>query len=141
MDTLTRKTFNANKYTMDKLPREICDMIYHRFLFTTEDLIKAINNNDLKAVQDLCNLHKKFWQMDWNTGLKEATHVGNIEMVKLMLDKGAFELPTAFSIANKKKYQNTDNTKKYFDIADLLYSIMWEEDSDMWNFREYYSSF
>jgi hypothetical protein len=141
MDTITFKMLDTNKYSLDKLPLEICDMIYQTFLFTTEDLINAINNNDLKAVRDLTNLHTKVWQMDWNMGLHDAVCLGNIEMVQMMINRGAYDLSTALSIANYKKYQNTDITKKYFEIADLLYAIMYEEDSDMWEFREYYSSF
>lgn len=126
---------------MHKLPKEICDMIYKRYIFTTEDLVDAINKNDLNAVKELCEMHKKYWQMDWNLGLKEAVHVGNIDMVELMVEKGAYDLATAFKIAANKKFQNTDPNKKYFDIAEYLHTIMWQEDSDEWDFMTYYSNF
>lgn len=134
MDTLTKKTFKTlnNTTNMDKLPREIRDMVYHRFLYTTNDLTNAINKNDLKTVQKICNIHKKIWQMDWNLGLKEAVHVGNLEMVKLMIDRGAYEFPTAFTIAHDKGY---------LDIARLLYKTMWGESGDTPDFLEYYNSF
>lgn len=117
---------------MDKLPKEICDIIYKHYIFTTDDLIIAINKNDLDTVKELCA-----WYMDWNLGLIEAVRVGNIDMVEFMVEKGAYNLATAYKIVVDKKFINTDSTKKYFDIAEYLYAIMYQEDGDEWNYMTF----
>lgn len=126
----------------DRLPLEICEIIYHQYaFFTTEDLINAIIKNDLTAVKDLCKMHKKSMQMDWDLGLLTATQYGNFEMVKLMINKGAINLSSAFTIANDKKYYDNTPGRQYFDIANFIRNVMWEEDGDMWDFNSYYASF
>jgi hypothetical protein len=129
---------------LDRLPTEICNLIYKQYIFSTEDLLIAIIKNDTKSFIEILQILKSSYPknrngndlavIDWERALIEATYTGNLEIIKLVVNNGALNLSAAYHVATYKKYDNYDNTTDiYIKITEYLYSVMYEEDGEMWD--------
>jgi len=125
---------------LHRLPKEICDLIYKKYIFNTDDLLLAIDKNNIDAIKEIIHLNKKRqWDFDWNKCLIEAVHNGNLEIIEIMINNGAYNLPIAYKLAIDLNYNGLN--KNYLAIAEFIYNTMYSEDGDSFNFMEYFSDY
>ena len=106
------------------------NIIYNKYSADTETLLSAIEQSNLSLIESIISRSNK-WSMDWNAGLKEASHIGSVQIIKIMIKQGANNLPLAYSIAARNRHTNAE---KYIE------SIMKADNPTLFNHAEYFTS-
>lgn len=113
-----------------QMNQSLSDIIYNKFSFDTDALIEAINNKNIPLITKLIRDSNR-WSIDWNKCLTETAHIGSIEIIKLMINNGATNLPLAYSIAVRNHHIRA---AKYFE------SIMDSDDPELFKHARYFAN-